>query len=499
MSPRGKADPRGIPPWGSLFMNAITKPARPIAAQLAPYSRARRAKRESQVEIAAMSRRNDLLPDLELETRAVAELRPAARKVRKLDPDHVAELAAVISRLGFSVPLLIDGHGVVIDGHARLEAARSLCLETVPCVIVDHLSDAELTALKVAVNRLGEKGQWDIDALRLDFELLDTAAFEIDLTGFSLPEIDIVLSTGEEDTSEPKPEDHIPDAGPAVSRLGDIWRLGRHRLLVGDATQPDNYAVLMDTETASCVFTDPPYNIPIAGFVSPKGKHEDFAMGVGEMSDDDFRTFLSRVLANAKAMLLPGGVIFTCMDWRNLHLLTLAGKDIGLTHINTAVWNKGVGGMGGLYRSAHEMVAVFANGAKPAVNNVELGKHGRDRTNVWGYAGANRKGSSANDWLGDHPTPKPVELVRDALLDVTKRGHIVLDPFMGSGTTIMAAEACGRTAYGMEIDPTYADLVIRRWQAETGGEAMLEGAGKSFQAIADGRRAEASANDDTGN
>ena len=464
-------------------------PAASLKSALASHTRTARARREGAVAAEGwQSGRNDPLPALQLDCRSLDMLRVAKRPVRRSDAGHIAEVARSIATFGFTVPILIERDGTIIDGHIRYQAARSLELEAVPCIVVDHLSDTEIAALKVAVNRMAEKGSWDLEILREELIDLGEAEIDLTLTGFSAPEIDIIITLDGDDkqTDEPEDAEAVSDA-PPVSRRGDLWLLGPHRLLCGDSTNPDSYSQLMGGKAADCIFTDPPYNIPIAGFVSPKGKHADFAMGVGEMSDDDFRRFLASVLGKAAEVLVPGGVTFACMDWRNIHLLMLAGADVGLTHINTAIWNKGSGGMGGLYRSAHELIAVFAKGPSPATNNVQLGKHGRDRTNVWTYPGANRRGSTAAALLGDHPTPKPVELVRDALLDVTKRGDIVLDPFMGSGTTIMAAHTCGRIGYGIELDPAYADLIVRRWKVG-GGPAILDDSSETYDQVAERRR-----------
>ncbi|WP_159456631.1 DNA-methyltransferase [Altererythrobacter xiamenensis] len=239
------------------------------------------------------------------------------------------------------------------------------------------------------------------------------------------------------------------------------------------------------------IFTDCPWNIPIAGFVSGLGKvkHQDFKMGAGEMPKEEFVDFCDRFHELGAANLIDGGVFYSCIDWRSADVIMKSGRRAGLRHINTAVWNKGSGGMGSPWRSAHEFIVIFCKGKKCAVNNIELGKHGRDRTNVWSYPGANRKGSSASKALANHPTPKPVEMVRDALLDVSNRGGIVLDPFMGSGTTIIAAEQCGRVARGIELDPAYVDVAVRRWEELIGRPAMHAETGLSFSEMAEKRLA----------
>lgn len=443
---------------------------------------ARRVKRKARVDVdreAGRPRRNDLLPDLRFSKRPIAELKLARRNVRALPDDQLRSLVRSLRKFGQVLPVLIDQSDRVVAGHGIVAALQELGIDSVNCVVLDHLSEDECRLLRLALNRLGETGDWNIDNLREEMIELDSLEFDLEDSGFTLEECDLILMDDQPDPEAdtlPEPDDVI------VSRLGDMWRLSEHLLLCGDALDEASYATLLGTETAATVFTDPPYNIPIAGVVSGLGKvkHSDFAMACGEMSDAQFRQFLSSWMEHCRAHCSKGAVMFACMDWRQQHLLRLAGEDAGLTHINTAAWDKGSGGMGPLYRSAHEFVLVFCNGKSPATNNVQLGKHGRDRTNVWQYPGANKPGSSAAKVLKDHATPKPVELVQDALLDVSKRGDIVLDPFMGSGTTIIAAESCGRIARGIELEPKFVDVAVRRWEEFTGANAINVATGKTF-------------------
>ncbi len=248
----------------------------------------------------------------------------------------------------------------------------------------------------------------------------------------------------------------------------------------------DSYDKVLGPEKAAACFTDCPWNLPIEGFVSGLGekKHKDFKMAAGEMSPEAFQEFVDTFSRLIAEYLEDGGVVYSCIDWRSHDRIVAGGKRAGLTHINTLVWNKGSGGMGGLYRSAHELIPLLCKGKTPKTNNVELGRHGRDRTNVWSYPGANKPGSSAAQALKHHPTPKPVELVEDALLDVTNRGELVLDPFMGSGTTLLAAERSGRLAAGIELDPTYVDVCIRRWQDMSGLDAVNAATRQTFNETA---------------
>lgn len=460
--------------------------------QLQAKSRTRRKALAREVSVATAAStpaRNDLQPTLQISSVPIASLKAAPRRVRKSESDQIERAVKSIGTYGLVMPILIDRHNQVINGHTVLEAAKSLGFEEISCVRIEHLSTNEVRALRIALNRVQELGVWDGDALRL--EMIELIEQDIDLTatGFTEIEIDQIIicpeGSGENDEEEDPPENPI-------TRFGDLFQLGDHYLLCGDSLNAVTYETLMQGKQAQAVFSDPPYNCPIAGFVGGLGKikHKDFAFAVGEKSDEEFLDFLATYLSHAKRVTSDGAVIFACMDWRQIDILLYAGRLAGLSRINKAIWNKGSGGMGSLYRSAYEEVAVFCNGKRPAVNNVQLGRHGRDRMNVWNYPSANRRGSSAAEQLGKHPTPKPTELVRDAILDITNKGDIVLDPFMGSGTTIIAAQQCGRIAYGIEYDPGYVDVAIRRWQKQFGTDIIHVGSGKPFRTLEAERMAE---------
>ena len=371
----------------------------------------------------------------------------------------------------------------MVDGYTRLLAARALGLPQVPCIDVSHLSSEKVRLLALTLNRMAETGSWDMPELKL--ELAELAITEIDLTlsGFSMPEIDIIISDAADDEEK---EEAIPEPPLLpVSVLGDHWHLGEHRVLCGNALEATDYARLMGSSRAAAVLTDPPYNVKIAGNVSGLGKtkHGEFQMGVGEMTRAQFEGFLTTPLEHCKGYLLAGSVIYAFIDWRSIDLLMAAAETAGLKHINTAVWYKGSGAMGAFLRSAHEFIGIFCNGESPRVNNVELGKHGRDRTNVWPYPGANKPGTSGAKALKDHPTPKNVEMCADALLDAMERGEIVIDPFLGSGTTLVAAERTSRVCYGIELEPRFVDVILRRWEELTGHEAVHAETGKTFAEI----------------
>ena len=455
---------------------------------------ARRRALERERDVAdqtARSRRNDLIPRLSLEQVPLSDLRHSDHRARRSAPEQVARLTASIADLGFTAPILVSG-GEIIDGHVRVEAAARLGLDRVPAIEVTHLSPTEVRKLRLALNRTAELGEWDLD--RLHDEMRDLTDLEVDLgsTGFTVQDVDIILLDGE-DAQEDGADEVIAEAdGPVVARSGDVWVLGEHRIVCGDALAPETLSRVLGDRPVHLVLTDPPYNVPIAGNVSGLGRktHDEFAMASGEMNETEWQAFLDRTVAALAGRLVEGGVMFAFMDWRSIHRLYAAGSAAGLRVANLVVWYKQAGAMGGLYRSAHELIAVFCKGATPRTNNVELGRHGRNRTNVWEAPGANRRGSSANEMLEFHATPKPVELCADAILDVTERGDLVLDIFLGSGTTLVAAEKTGRACRGVEIEPRFVDVAIRRWERLTGKAAVLEGAGETFSEIGLSRQAD---------
>jgi DNA modification methylase len=453
-----------------------------------------RRRREGLTRLAATAAaprplRNDVLPPLEIVYLPLEDIRSSARKVRGRDPTHVREVAATISALGFCVPILIGKNNFVIDGEVRLEAAKLLGLGRAPCVRIDHLSEDEQRLLRLAANRLGEKGQWNLDELKIEFEELILADAPIEISGFSLDEIDQIVIGDELEAVEQGPLEPDPGAV-AVARLGDMFRLGPHRLICGDATDPTVLTRLMDGDPpARLIQTDVPYNVKIAGHVTG-GAHREFRMASGEMSDVEFLGFIAASIEAALPHLCDGGVFGTFIDWRGLPTVHSAAVQLGLAPLNLIVWAKTNAGMGSLYRSQHELLPLFKKGAAPNVNNIELGKRGRSRSNIWVYPGASSLGSDARRGLQDHPTVKPTAMLEDALLDLTNRGEIVLDPFLGSGSTLIAANKAGRICRGVELDPLYVDVIIRRYEATTGEAAVLLETGETFQDLAARRAAE---------
>jgi DNA modification methylase len=476
------------------------KSPKALKEKLAAKSRKKKRDLESGVvlETARQTRRNRAEPSLGIVLRPIGELYAPSVNVRRLNEDHIAEVAQSIAAFGNIVPLLATAEGEVIDGVTRLEAARHLEYAEVPCIEIDHLSRSELKRLRLAVNRLGEKGEYDLENLRLELEeiVLDESVLEI--PGFDGAELDIILDSGGTDEAA---ETTIPERDPrtAVARPGDIFTLGVHTLVCGDARDAESYSGLAEAGLkARLIIADFPYGCAIEGFASGKGavKHREFVGNSSGVDEETIATLFADVLEEAPKHLVEGGLGFYPMDWRGLYTFLRVAREAGTMLLNLLVWNKGRGGMGGLYRNAHELIAVLKHGDAPHLDRVKLGKHGRDRTNVLTYPGATTPGSSARAALADHPTPKSVELIADLILDTTKRGEIVLDPFMGSGTTIIAAEKTGRIAYGIELDPLYVDVAIRRYEAYTGQQAVHIGSGKSFRELGEERRREALAVDD---
>jgi DNA modification methylase len=396
-------------------------------------------------------------------------------------------MRSAVRRFGFINPVIVDEVGTILVGHERVEAAREEGYSEVPVIQVDHLTPAEKRAYTLADNKLAELAGWDSALLAAELrDLWQIEGFDIQLTGFEMGEIDFLL----QDASGHANEATIPAAKTdAITRPGDIWLLGKHRLKCGDATDPNSFAALMSGHSARLVLSDPPYNVRIDGHASGLGttRHADFLMAAGEMSERDYTDFLERTLKALIANLLSGAVLFIFIDWRHVYELISASRAVGFEILNICVWAKTNAGMGSLYRSQHEFVLVLKIGKSPHINNIELGRHGRYRTNVWSYAGMNSFGAERTEALAMHPTVKPVGLVEDAILDCSNRGDIVLDPFIGSGTTIVASEKSGRICYGMELDPSYVDVAVQRFWKFTGVEPVHEATGQTFAQLAESR------------
>ena len=425
--------------------------------------------------------------------RSVNDLKLDPKNPRSHRPRQIRQIARSIVEFGFLVPILIDASGKVIAGHGRLLAARQLGWREVPTIQLHHLSEAQARAFIIADNRLTEISEWD-DAL-LATQLRELAALDLDfsleVTRFDVGEIDLRIeqSSVTDDDDERANQIPEPSGDSPVTRTGDVWILNEHRVLCASALERNSYATLMGKDRAEMVFIDPPYNVAIDGNVSGLGvtRHREFAMASGEMSKEEFQQFLTKVFLLLAKYSTLRSLHFVCMDWRHLGEVLTAGEEVYNELINCCVWVKDNAGMGSFYRSQHEFVFVFKSQKGSHRNNVQLGQYGRNRTNVWNYPCANsfsRSGDEGN-LLALHPTVKPAALVGDAIMDCTERDGIVLDSFLGSGTTVIAAGRTGRRCYGLEIDARYVDTIVRRWQSFTRDKAIHSESGRSFAEIGD--------------
>jgi DNA modification methylase len=402
------------------------------------------------------------------------KLNPYQNNAKKHPEKQVQQIAGSIQKFGFINPIIVDQNSEVIAGHGRLEAAKVLKLKQVPVIHVKHLSKAQVRAYRLADNQLTMNSGYDAELLRVELTDLSSMEldFDLDITGFELPEIEFLIE-GETPKEENSEDDIVEtDVQKRVSS-GDLWQLGEHKLACGDSTKAEAYSQLMGEEKADVIFTDPPYNVKVDGHVCGNGKvkHEEFAMASGEMSEPEFIQFLEAFITHNISFSRDGSLHYICMDWRHIYELMHASKKLYSECKNICVWNKDNGGMGTMYRSKHELVAVFKNGQGKHVNNIQLGVFGRYHTNVWDYAGVNSFGKGQSD-LKMHPTVKPVAMIVDALRDSTHKGGAVLDSFAGSGSTLIACEKSGRVARCIEYSPHYCDVIIHRWENLTGETAV---------------------------
>ncbi len=433
-----------------------------------------------------MKRSDDRIGRLEIRERPIAALKPYAGNPRTHSPMQIRQIAESLKKFGWTNPVLVDDDDGIIAGHGRVAAAQLLGLTTVPTIRLGTMTEAEKRAYIIADNRLAELAGWDEQLLAIELQfLLDVEVdFDVELTGFETADIDRILS-GEGEPGEPERVPEPDPEAPVVSRPGDLWAIGGHRIFCGDARDRTSFERLLAGEAAQMVFTDPPYNVPIEGHVSGLGttRHREFAMASGEMSPAEFTSFLRSVFRNFVAFSIDGAIHFTCMDWRHMREILDASEGIYSELKNLCIWAKTNAGMGSFYRSQHELVFAFKAGRGKHVNNFGLGEKGRHRSNLWTYAGANTFRHGRMDDLTAHPTIKPTAMVADAILDCSKRSGVVLDAFAGSGATLIAAERTGRRGRAIEIDPAYVDLCVRRLEMETGARARLAD-GTEFQEVA---------------
>lgn len=429
-----------------------------------------------------------------IESVAIGRLRPNPRNPRTHSKTQIGKIAASIAQFGFINPVVADDDDIVLAGHGRLQAARLAGLDYVTVVRFDHLTEAQKRAYLIADNRIAEQAGWDREMLAIELgelaDLLPAEGLDVALTGFEMAEIDLLVA--DMAPSQPQPEDAHPDvpANP-VTRRGDLWLLGKHRILCGDARNQDDFTRLMNGASAAAVFCDPPYNVAVRT-IGGRGRiqHREFAFASGEMSKTQYREFLALTLANGVRVSTPGAIHFVCIDWRHVDDVIGAGRAVYESMLNLVVWNKSNAGQGSFYRSQHELIGVFRVGDQAHRNNVQLGRYGRNRSNVWNYPGVNTFGSGRMEALAAHPTVKPVALVADAIMDCTARGDIVLDQFVGSGTTVLAADKVGRQGFALEYEPAYVDVAIERWQKLTRRDAVLSDDGRTFAEIRRARLSE---------
>jgi DNA modification methylase len=423
---------------------------------------------------------------LKVEYRAPESLQPSPRNARTHSKKQLAKIEASVRQFGFVNPILIDAAGEIIAGHGRYAAAVTIGLKQIPTICLDRMSEADRRAYRIADNRLAELSGWDDELLKIELSFLSEIDIDLpEITGFETAEIDLILEPGGAPVLKPDPADllpHIDMAEPAVSCVGDAWELGEHRLLNGDAKEAVSYARLLGGESAQMVFADVPYNSKVSN-ICRTGRHENFVEASGEMSREEYLVFLKTVLGRMAEASRDGAIHFVCIDWRNLHTLLEAGQSVYDELKNIICWAKTNGGMGSLYRSQSEFIPCFKKGTAPHINNVQLGKYGRFRTNVWSYAGANTFKRGRETELAWHPTVKPVALVKDAIKDCSKPGGIILDAFGGSGTTLIAAAQTKRRGFLIELEPKYVDIAVRRWEVMFGAEARHAENGMTFAEV----------------
>lgn len=433
------------------------------------------------------------MENLKIEIVNIDTIHAYDKNARVHSEEQIAALAQSIKQLGFNNPILISPDAEIIAGHGRFAAAQTMGLKTVPVIRLNHLTESQRRLFRLADNKIAEQGGWNLELLKLELSELDVMCEEIDITdtGFTTLELDSLFTDKPEKATETQKADakinavpYIPD-DEIITQPGDIWNIDRrHRIICGNSLQEATYSKLMGGSLANLILSDPPYNVSAASIGnSGKYKHQNFVMAAGEMTEAEFTAFLTTVMQNCSKYSTPKALGYYWMDWRHSWEILSAGRTVYPLFVNLCVWSKTSGGMGRLYRSQHELCFIFGKD-KHYLDNVELGKHGRYRTNVWKYAGVNSFGAHKGDQKY-HPTTKPVELISEILLDVTPRGGSVLDAFLGSGTTLLAAEKTKRICFGIEYEPKYIDTAIRRYRELFGVDAVNERTGKTYSEMLD--------------
>jgi DNA modification methylase len=414
-------------------------------------------------------------------------LNPYAHNPKDHSDKQIDQVADSIQEFGFLNPIIIDESNNIVAGHARFLAAEKLGHAEVPVIQAKALSPAQVRAYRIADNKLAEKSKWNESELRLEIEYLDSVDFNIEVTGLETGELDLLLGNTEEEVKEASSLATLTAPNKTLIKEGDIFTLGEHRIVCGDCRDHTVMSALMNGMFADMICSDPPYNVKINGHVlTKKDAHDEFAHASGEMTSKEFTAFLAIVFGSFIDFSKDGSIHTIFMDWRHMLEMLTAGQAYD-DLLNVCVWAKTNAGMGSLYRSQHELAFVFKNGKGSHQNNVQLGKFGRNRSNVWFEAGMNSFGCSRDELLAQHPTVKPIKLISDAILDVTRRGNVVLDGFLGSGTTLLAAEQTGRVGYGCEISPQYVEVAIKRFQAISDKSVIHEQTGLPFETLIQSR------------
>jgi DNA modification methylase len=431
---------------------------------------------------------------MEIVYQTIDQLKPNPRNARTHSNHQIKQIKESLRSFGFNNPIIVDSDNMIVAGHGRAEAAKRLGLTQVPTIRLDGLTKEQIQAYIIADNKLAENAGWDLEILAGELQALlelNLPDLDVTITGFEVPEIDSILEGAKATDSPDEPPTEPISDGPSITQPGDLWILGKHKVACGNSLHPSIYKMLMSSRRAAMGFTDPPFNVRIDGHATGNGaiRHREFAMASGELTAAEFVSFLNTSLQLMADYSTNNSVHYVCMDWRHIGSLLAVGNQVFDELLNMCVWVKNCGGMGSFYRSQHELVFVFRKGKGPNRNNIQLGKYGRNRTNVWQYPGIQTlsRQSDEGNLLAMHPTVKPITLVADAILDCSTRGELILDPFLGSGTTLMAAERVGRICHGIEIDPLYVDVAIRRWQKYTGEAATHPESGRRFDEIAAGQ------------
>jgi DNA modification methylase len=456
----------------------------------------RRRASKGQRMLGGRAPRPELSTNVRVQALPINQIKLNRRNSRTHSGKQIRQIANSMVAFGFTNPLLVTEDGTLIAGEGRYKAAQLLGRAKVPVIVLAGLSSARQRALAIADNKIAENAGWGRERLAIEIPelaaLLEAEGLDVSILGFEAVEIDQLVTDFEENAADP--QDSIDSTwlkDRVVSKPGDLWLLGPHKVLCGDARSATDIARLMAHCRADMAFLDPPYNVRIGGVVGRgRTKHAEFAMASGEMSSVDYVRFLGITLDAAASVSRDGALHYVCTDWRHIAELMAAAKAVYADAVNVVAWVKSNAGQGSFYRSQHELIGVFRVGKAPHLNNVELGRHGRSRSNVWHYAGVNSFRAGRMEELRSHPSAKPVALMADAIKDCTRRGDVVLDTFSGSGTTIMAAERVARQARALEIEPRFVDVAIRRWQAFTRRDARHAESGLTFDEIAaEGSRA----------